>query len=384
MEGVRPPIFSSIVTAASTMGGATAKRRRQQQRLDHNHSVVNKKQKRLDNTPESDKKSKKPKHLHRKLAAAADDPVEKERLLATLHALEARKKQSVVRDGPSIQSKRSAEKKAVVKAKEEKPQTAVSMEEKAAPSTKTTKDTHSEPPAPPIHHEDHPQPEGDNSDNDEQPNKRVRGKRRRGRLDTSKQVIEQEDKPAPRIPTLPEPDQSPRKPRYCIGRKPITDFVVGQTYPATVVYAKPFGVFLDMNCHHDAFCHVSRCRDDYVKSATDVYQPGQKVDARVLEVDRIQKRITVSLQSEAMVEKERESIAARQKRSGKRKGNKPSAAGSVALKQPIEETAAPVKAPAPVAVPVPDESTMSPAELKRARKLARRAARREQQEQTDS
>jgi predicted RNA-binding protein with RPS1 domain len=173
--------------------------------------------------------------------------------------------------------------------------------------------------------------------------------------------------------------------RRCIGRKPVTDFVVGQRYPGKVVYTKQFGAFIDVGCHSDAFCHVSRVRDDYVESINDALSIGQEVRARVVEVDRKAKRITVSLQSDARIEDERASVEARRERKKKNGKGKPSSettkvvgntSSSVPPPSPAKQNAA-VSPPAPL-----DESMMTPAELKRARKLARRAARREQQAET--
>ena len=58
--------------------------------------------------------------------------------------------------------------------------------------------------------------------------------------------------------------------RRCIGRKPVTDFEVGKSYDGTVVYVKPFGAFIDIRCHSDAFVHVSRVDDGFVEDINSV------------------------------------------------------------------------------------------------------------------
>jgi transcriptional accessory protein Tex/SPT6 len=58
--------------------------------------------------------------------------------------------------------------------------------------------------------------------------------------------------------------------RRCIGRKPVTDFVIGNTYKGKVVYVKPFGAFIDIGCHSDGFVHVSRVHDDFVEDINSV------------------------------------------------------------------------------------------------------------------
>jgi predicted RNA-binding protein with RPS1 domain len=244
----------------------------------------------------------------------------------------------------------------------------------------------------------------DDNENDELTTRRQRGKRRRGRKDTSQKIeeseplaSEQNESTSEHVGTTPdstsldgkEKDRS--KKRYCVGRKPVTDFVLGQSYSGKVVYVKPFGVFLDIGCHSDAFCHVSRLSDDYVESPDKLFREGDDVpNARVVEIDRKRKRITVSLQSEARLEDERASMEARQKRkevrhakSGKKTGKSKDHGGAATTEkqQPMPATTGSKKVqkefrptPPPTAK---DPSTMTPAELKRERKLARRAARRE-------
>ncbi|KAG7353692.1 hypothetical protein IV203_003047 [Nitzschia inconspicua] len=247
----------------------------------------------------------------------------------------------------------------------------------------------------------------DDEGNDEELTaKRQRGKRRRGRKDTSMKIEETktgeernatidkgtDDAIAPSTSLRKEDFGLPTK-RYCIGRKPVTDFVLGQCYPGKVVYVKPFGVFLDIGCHSDAFCHVSRLSDGFVESPETLFREGDEVpNVRVVEIDRRQKRITVSLQSEARVEDERASVEARQKRkeareakAGKKKGKvkeqrKTDSTSHAQTPLPQEKVEKVERQPAndPPKPPeqTKDPSMMTPAELKRARKLARRAARR--------
>jgi predicted RNA-binding protein with RPS1 domain len=264
--------------------------------------------------------------------------------------------------------------------------------------------------------------DSDDSDSEDEgeEGRRQRGKRRKGRKDTAaliqeteKEVeakkkaaaksAEKEDgekKGDPNKKTLRKDDK-----RRCIGRNPVTSFNLGEKYTAKVVYIKPFGVFFDIGCHSDAFCHVSRLQDDYIKNPTDMFKEGDEVSARVVEIDRRAKRITVSLQSDARAEDERASIEARQKRKEiiKNKMKKREeeagdskeapAAAKIVIKAPPSNTKAPrPRAPtnfthaprpkAPTSTMPPqqkDESQMTHAELKRARKLARRASRRDEQ-----
>jgi predicted RNA-binding protein with RPS1 domain len=278
--------------------------------------------------------------------------------------------------------------------------------------------------------------------------RRQRGRGRRGRKDTAAKVEEMQSEklesklsttthheendcglaegssangPAHAVSTK-EGKRDEKDDRYCLGRKPVSDFILGQSYPARVVYVKPFGVFLDIGCHSDAFCHVSRLSDAFVESPEELYKEGDHIaGARVVEIDRKQKRITVSLQSEARILDERASIEARRSRKDTRKskaqskGGRPLHAsknriplnGQADTKGGVENQEAPSHraetkgefnnqhAPSHragvepnfekrqlLAISKPsmsgDPSIQSPAEQKRARKLARRAARREQ------
>lgn len=239
----------------------------------------------------------------------------------------------------------------------------------------------------------------------EEATKRQRGRRRRGRTSTVMQteglsktndeapVVNHDDskemEPSIGIhgenETAKDFKKTPKKDdkRRCIGRKPVTEFVIGQRYSGKVIYIKPFGAFIDVGCHSDAFCHVSRVQDDFVESVSDALNVGDEVSARVVEVDRQAKRITVSLQSDARIDDERASIEARLLRRGKTKRfsvmnnvvdntkTKPSSQS----KNVVDNTT-PAKGEPTKEEPL-NESMMTPAQLKRTRKLARRAARRE-------
>ncbi len=251
---------------------------------------------------------------------------------------------------------------------------------------------------------------GSDHENEKDNLRRERGRRRRGRKDTAKQIKEtQTDKEAkPEGETrehvaLSTEDELDKK-RYCIGRKPVSDFVMGQKYQGKVVYVKDFGVFLDIGCHSDAFCHVSRLKDDFVEDPHVLFKEGDEVEARVVEIDRKHKRITVSFQSDERVADERASMEAREKRKKVRnesrrkikrqegsqenvEKNDDEKKGfeSEKKKSVVDETRsskdAISKDPTPIHKPsqeFPSRTLVTPADEKRARKLARRAARREQ------
>ncbi|GAX15328.1 hypothetical protein FisN_8Lh379 [Fistulifera solaris] len=427
------------------MGGSGAKRRRQDQRQPSSTTVPT-------HQEPPTKKSKKPKHLHRKLQQAQDDITQQELIRKAIMELENSKKHkqkqqqgmqktssqndnqrqtnsrgSVPPNRPSTKEKiketsrqQSTTKKAQPVA-EDKP-TAT----KTAASVSFMIDKNNT-----EHGDKHNSTNVDSDDDDididlEAPARRQRGKRRRGRQPTS-EITEESQTSAPAAMThstekvtssktnknktkdldaksreeinnkrdesnsavIPTTHSEPTKAkRYCHGRKPVTDFVLGQSYPGKVVYVKDFGIFVDINCHIDAFCHVSRLSDEFVASPHDLYKPGDEIPAaRIVELER--KRITISLQSEKMQEQEQASRQAREERKylRSRKGarnketKKVQSTSSDAAKNEksagqteLENRPLPMKEP--VAAPPVDPANMTPAELKRARKLERRAARR--------
>ncbi|MGK3748464.1 MAG: putative RNA-binding protein with RPS1 domain [Bacillariaceae sp.] len=257
----------------------------------------------------------------------------------------------------------------------------------------------------------------DSDDDNDEPQKRQRGRGRKGQQDTAKKIEETE---AIEKVKTDNNNNNPSgvstekgKTRYCVGRKPVTDYTLGSSYPAEVVYVKPFGVFFDIGCHSDAFCHVSRLRDDFVESPESMFKEGDKVaTVRVVEIDRRRKRITVSLQSESRVQDERKSIDARRTRTDSRKlkarknemrSQPKSATTDSSENRPVsrnpssneipsvqkKDPAISIQRKEPVAYRAPayaptktynDPSMMAPADLKRARKLARRAERRSKAE----
>jgi transcriptional accessory protein Tex/SPT6 len=254
--------------------------------------------------------------------------------------------------------------------------------------------------------------QGESSDSDVEQVARKRGKRRRGRKDTSELVrsIQKETDEAKTAGEKPvavevinlhssieEKHQRKRQKmkkndtRYCVGRKPVTDFAVGSKHDGKVIYVKPFGIFIDIGCHSDAFCHVSRLQDGFVESPGTLFKPGDEVKgARIVEIDRKNKRITVSLQSDSMIETELASVSARQERMEKQKmkrkktkesyfapdkGEQTQCVSSFTLSQAVSSSSKPSTRPT---------TELTHQELKRKRKLERRAARRAEQERITS
>ena len=347
---------------------------------------------------EKDPKKKKPKHLKRKLEQLAEDSDARKEILNEMSAWEEKKKEFSQND----KRLKSIDKRATeaftslnVQSPDADPENKAKLESFESEIETTTTNSAKE-----LNN-------GSDSDESVAEPRRERGRRRRGRKDTSNHIKESsedtqeemEAKEARQKEIQKEiaenlrkgDDKNSRKDRYCLGRKPITDFAIGNSYTGKIVYVKSFGIFLDIGCHSDAFCHVSRLSDDYVESPETVFKEGDEVNARIVEIDRKQKKITVSLQSEARIEDERASMEARQQRKDSRKSPASKKKAMNGIQRMTEAQVTPSESKdnvhqiMKVASPErqrklepADESTMTPAELKRARKLARRAARREQ------
>ena len=254
---------------------------------------------------------------------------------------------------------------------------------------------------------------GSDSDGDaNDQNARTRGRKRRGRKEAdakrdelnTKQQEEAEIAKAKEEGAVKTPKSQDK--RRCIGRKPVTDFKIGSKYTGTVRYVRPgLGLFIDIGCHSDAFCHISRAGDTFVDNITDLFKVGDELEnkVRIVEVDRRKKRITVSLQSDQKAADEEKSardhkVRLEGKAAKKRKTEAFGSAGAVRndfnsaspvkteeikskeTKMPIQDDPKDrVREEVPIII---DPDNMTPAELKRARKLQRRAERRKQEELT--
>jgi len=235
---------------------------------------------------------------------------------------------------------------------------------------------------------------------------RTRGRRRRGRQDADAKREEQNEILQRERETKSEDleirnttENDEKVQRRCIGRKPLTDFEVGKKYTGTIVYIKPkLGLFIDIGCHSDAFIHISRCADEFVETITDdFFKVGDLLESKVrlVNIDRKSKKLTASLQSDDRIkdeEKSNETWNSRKLERNRKRETKRLKTGSKEKHQNNLESGADSeihyddnepKQTTLEAVPIViDPDNMTPAELKRARKLQRRAERRLQQETT--
>ena len=84
---------------------------------------------------------------------------------------------------------------------------------------------------------------------------------------------------------------------FADGVNELADVKPGMELPGIVTNVTNFGAFIDVGVHQDGLAHISQLADTFVKNPADVVKVGQKVRARVLEVDMDRKRISLSLKT---------------------------------------------------------------------------------------
>ena len=78
-------------------------------------------------------------------------------------------------------------------------------------------------------------------------------------------------------------------------------YPVGTVLTRTIVRVRPFGAFIELEPGVDGLVHISQVAPNRVEKIEDVVQPGQEVNVKVLAVDPVAKRISLSIR-EAMAD----------------------------------------------------------------------------------
>jgi small subunit ribosomal protein S1 len=81
-------------------------------------------------------------------------------------------------------------------------------------------------------------------------------------------------------------------------------YQIGQLVKGKVSKITSFGAFVEIEPGVDGLVHISQIRDDHVAKVTDVLQPGQDVEARVVRIDREDRRIGLSIKAVGLPEEE--------------------------------------------------------------------------------
>jgi small subunit ribosomal protein S1 len=101
-------------------------------------------------------------------------------------------------------------------------------------------------------------------------------------------------------------DVDPNQQRISLGMKqlatdPWTDidsfFRIGDVVPGVISKVTTFGAFVELKDGIDGLVHISQIQEDRVDKIKDVLKPGQEVTARVIKIDREQRRIGLSIKA---------------------------------------------------------------------------------------
>nr|WP_320050156.1 Tex family protein [uncultured Desulfuromonas sp.] len=75
----------------------------------------------------------------------------------------------------------------------------------------------------------------------------------------------------------------------------LDDLVVGMVLQGSVTNVAAFGAFVDIGVHQDGLVHISELANRFVKNPAEIVKVGQVVRVKVLSVDSLRKRISLSI-----------------------------------------------------------------------------------------
>ena len=100
---------------------------------------------------------------------------------------------------------------------------------------------------------------------------------------------------------LEKPGRDPRpefkSAQFKEGVEKISDLKPGMSLEGVVTNVANFGAFIDIGVHQDGLVHISHLADTFVKDPRDVVKTGELVKVKVMEVDTIRKRISLSMKT---------------------------------------------------------------------------------------
>ncbi|MEE4167173.1 MAG: Tex family protein [Desulfocapsaceae bacterium] len=95
-----------------------------------------------------------------------------------------------------------------------------------------------------------------------------------------------------------------RDPRSCFQEfvyaeqiRSMEDLKIGMELPAIITNVTKFGAFADIGIHQDGLIHISQLADRFVRDPAEIVSVRQRVTVRVLEVDPVRKRISLTMKS---------------------------------------------------------------------------------------
>ncbi|MCB1103301.1 MAG: 30S ribosomal protein S1 [Cephaloticoccus sp.] len=101
-------------------------------------------------------------------------------------------------------------------------------------------------------------------------------------------------------------DVDPQQQRISLGMKQLTDdpwadidshFKIGDVVTGTVTKLTSFGAFVDLKDGIDGLVHISQISEERVEKVKDVLKAGQEVTARVIKIDRDERRLGLSIKA---------------------------------------------------------------------------------------
>lgn len=100
---------------------------------------------------------------------------------------------------------------------------------------------------------------------------------------------------------LEKPGRDPRArfepPKFRDDVRTLEDLTPGMSLEGVVTNVTAFGAFVDVGVHQDGLVHVSQLSDRFVKDPAEVVRPGDTLKVRVIEVDLVRKRISLTARS---------------------------------------------------------------------------------------
>ncbi|NPV02791.1 MAG: RNA-binding transcriptional accessory protein [Brevinematales bacterium] len=106
------------------------------------------------------------------------------------------------------------------------------------------------------------------------------------------------------IEELKKPNRDPREdypaPVFQKGVVTFEDLKPGMTVRGKVKNVVPFGAFIDLGIKETALLHISELSDRYVKDPSEVIKVGDLVECRIIEMDPVRRRISLSRKKETI------------------------------------------------------------------------------------
>jgi len=83
-----------------------------------------------------------------------------------------------------------------------------------------------------------------------------------------------------------------------------TRYQIGQLVKGTVLKVATFGAFIQLEEGVDGLVHISQISENHVEKVRDALDVGQEVEARVIKIDQVARRIGLSIKAKEMPEEE--------------------------------------------------------------------------------